>query len=157
MRHTQCPWVCFVDGDAVFTTYHWGDHIQKTVKAHPECKAFTCVTNRVGCGWQKVDVQDTNDYRYHREVGERRWKVFGTATEDVSNVHRHNVMSGVMILLHRDLWKKIGGFKEDGMLGIDSDFHWRIQKHKERLYLMKGVYLYHWYRGGNRGKKDHLK
>jgi GT2 family glycosyltransferase len=61
-----------------------------------------------------------------------------------------------MILIQKRLWKKIGGFLENGMLGVDNDLHTKVIKSNEKLYLMRGVYLYHWYRWPNYKDKSHL-
>jgi len=68
-----------------------------------------------------------------------------------------NVLSGVLILIRKAVWKKIGGFVEKQLLSVDNNLHWALMDKKEKLYLMKGVYLYHWYRGGDIGDDKHLK
>jgi GT2 family glycosyltransferase len=149
---------CFVDGDTIFTTSNYGHIIEKVVSENPEVGCFTCYTNRVGCKWQIAPGVDTqsNDIEYHREFGLSLQTIFGTNCIDVSNVNRNEVMSGVMILLRKDIWEKIGKFEEGGMLGIDNDLHWKIQKNGEKIYLMKGVYIYHWYRWPDPKNKTHL-
>jgi GT2 family glycosyltransferase len=72
---------------------------------------------------------------------------------DVSN---REVLSGHLMLLKKSVWKKIGGFTEKGMLGIDNDLHWRIKKKKEKVYIMKGIYIFHWYRWPDSKNKSHL-
>jgi GT2 family glycosyltransferase len=54
--------------------------------------------------------------------------------------------SGTLILVRKSTWKTIGGFKQDGFLGIDDDFRSRLHKHDIQFAIMDGVYLYHWYR-----------
>ena len=150
---------CFIDSDAMFTTTFFGKHLEDIVAKYPDVGVFTCMTNRVGCKWQlapSVDW-DNNDMKYHRLIGEVLQDDLYYDVEDVTNKPRGEVMSGVLMMVRRDVWKRVGGFKEEKMLGIDSDFHWRCQKHKEKIYLMNGVYVYHWYRGGNRNNKTHLK
>jgi GT2 family glycosyltransferase len=151
-------YACFVDGDTIFTTANYGHIIEQVVKENPEVGCFTCYTNRIGCKWQilpGVDT-DTNDIKYHRDLGRNIQTIFGTICEDVTNVKKGEVMSGLLILLKKSTWIKIGGFKEDGMLGIDNDLHWKLQKYNEKIYIMKGIYLYHWYRWPNPKNKDHL-
>ena len=149
---------CFIDADASFTTYFFGKQIEQVIEAHPECGVFTAMTNRVGCTYQiQPGVNPTNnDMAYHRAMGEKVWNENLTRITDISNVPRGTVMSGVLILIRKDIWQDIGGFKEDGMLGIDSDLHWRCMDHAQKVYLMRGVYLYHWYRNNNRTDKKHL-
>ena len=65
-------------------------------------------------------------------------------------------ISGVLMLLNKGLWKKACGFEEKGILGIDNSIHYRVQALGQRVMVMKGVYVYHWYRGGNPSDKRHL-
>ncbi len=152
---------CFVDGDACFTTQFFGKQLEDIVNLYPECSCFTSMANRIGCKWQQQFDQNSaewlnNDMAFHRAKGkEIQFKHYATIA-DVSDVPRGEVLGGVLILIKKSLWKKIGGFKETGMLGIDNDLHWKCMDAGEKVYLMKGVYLYHWYRGGDMSDKQHL-
>lgn len=148
-------WIAFVDGDTIFTTPDYGRIIEDTIAAHPEAEAFTCVTNRVGCKWQialEADIQ-CDDMREHRNLGERIARTYGTDIRDVTN---EPLFSGLFLLIKKSLWQKIGAAAPFGMLGVDNDIHKHIRAVGARLYLMKGLYLYHWYRGGNKADKAHL-
>ncbi|HEY9702359.1 MAG TPA: hypothetical protein V6C58_07930, partial [Allocoleopsis sp.] len=61
-----------------------------------------------------------------------------------------------LILLQKKVWQKIGKFVENGMLGVDNDLHRKIQNNNEKLFIMKGVYLYHWYRWPDFKNTSHL-
>jgi hypothetical protein len=152
---------CFVDGDTIFTTSNYGHIIQGVVNEHPDIGFFTCYTNRIGCPWQiapGVD-QETNDINYHRNFGLSLQTQYGTMCEDVTTVKINDIsylMSGVLILLQKKVWQKIGKFAENGMLGVDNDLHRKIQNNNEKLFIMKGVYLYHWYRWPDFKNTSHL-
>lgn len=151
-------WACFVDADTIFTTYDYGTLIENVIAKNPGVGAFTCYTNRVACQWQiapGVDIK-SNDMLYHREFGEKIKNQFGTSCLDVTNKPRLEVMSGFFFMLKKSTWQKVGKFPEKGMLGIDNALHWNIQAAGEKLYLMQGLYLYHWYRNGNKNDKKHL-
>jgi GT2 family glycosyltransferase len=143
----------FVDGDAMFTTTYWGKQIENIIKENPNLEYATCKTNRVNCDWMLAGYWNNNDIIYHREIGEELCKNFNTQIEDVTN--NQPLMSGIMILIKKSAWKKIGGFKS-GALGVDNDFHERAKQKNIKLFLMKGVYLLHYYRGGDRKYKYHL-
>lgn len=151
-------YACFVDADTIFTTPDFGHIIQKVVEENPSVGCFTCYTNRIGCKWQLLPGidYDTNDIKYHRDLGKKIQTIFGTMCQDMTNVNKNEVMSGLLILLKKSVWEKIGGFVEKGMLGIDNDLHWKLQKHGEKIYIMNGIYLYHWYRWPNPKNKSHL-
>lgn len=152
-------WVCFLDGDAMMLDPFFGKKIQEVIDSNPEFGMFTCMTNRVGCSWQVSDSSKWNDDNIvnHRKTAKQHWDYFKTEVEDVSNVKRNKVLSGVMIVISKKTWTRIRGFKEGGMLGIDSDVHWRCMDKGIKVGLMKGIYVYHWYRQGDRSKKSHLK
>lgn len=148
-------YACFIDADACFTTYYFGKQLEDIVREYPECGFFTGRTNRVGCKWQVYIRSDarSNDIKYHRIIGE---KLYNNNYKDCIDRSNEGVMSGVLMLIRKSTWKKVGGFLEDGMLGVDNDFHNKCIANDEKLYLMKGVYVYHWYRGGG-NDKSHLK
>jgi GT2 family glycosyltransferase len=151
-------WACFIDADTIFTTYDYGVIIENAVKKYPQVGAFTCYTNRVACQWQiapGVDVS-SNDMAYHRKFGENLKDKFGENSIDVTDKPRLEVMSGFFFMLKKSTWLKIGKFPENGMLGIDNALHWNIQNAGEKLFLIQGLYLYHWYRNGNKKDKTHL-
>jgi len=139
---------CFIDGDACFTTQYFGKQLEDIVEKYPECGLFTAVASRMGCIWQRAGDPNTDDINIHRRIGKQLFDSKYDEIVDVSDVHYLSVLSGVLILLKKEIWKKLGGFPEEGILGIDNSIHWKAQGMKEKVYLMNGVYLYHWYRGG---------
>lgn len=150
-------WICFMDADTIPTTSDYGAIIEGIIQDNPEVKAFTCVTNRIGCPWQiAVGADWENDnMAYHRRFGSEQYKKYGTSVEDVTD--KKHVMSGQFMCFHKSLWDDIGGAPENlGMLGVDNALHRRIKKAGYHLYLSKGLYVYHWYRGGNKADKAHL-
>lgn len=151
-------YACFLDGDACFTTTYFGKQIENIVKKYPECGLFTAVTNRLGAKWQMVGNYESNDIKHHRQAGEGLALTLYDEITDISKNDPQWVLSGVLILISKKVWKALGGFKETGMLGVDNDIHWKAQAKGEKVYMMKGVYLYHWYRGGDRdfSKRGHL-
>ena len=149
-------WVCFLDGDAVHTTPFFGKRIEDTIESNPEYDLFTCYTNRIGFPPQIAPNvnKDTDDQKYHREFGEMIWSKNETSVIDVSNKH---YISGVLIVISKKIWEKVGGFKESQMLGVDNDIHKKVKERGGKVGLMKGVYVQHWYRGGKKNETKHLK
>ncbi len=152
-------YACFVDGDACFTTVFFGKQLEAIVKKYPECGLFTAVTNHLGSAWQMAGDWDSNDIAAHRKFGEALQAEKYDAVKDIAKNDRNFVLGGVLIMISKKVWRKLGGFKTEGMLGVDNDIHWKAQAAGEKVYLMTGVYLYHWYRAGkdrNCRLKDHL-
>jgi len=143
-------WACFVDGDTMFTTPFFGKQIEDCIK---EDAVYTAVTNRVGTSYQVIGDWNNNDLEYHRKLGQT---LSDTKYRDLKDITNESPLSGVLILLSKKLWKEVGGFSE-GALGVDNSIHIRAREHSKKVYLMEGVYLLHYYRGGDRKKTDHLK
>lgn len=147
-------WCCFVDGDAMFTTYDYGAQIRKTVEQNPEYGLFTCLTNRVHPVWQLVPgLWDYDDMVQHREWGQQ----IQDRNKSVLDITNSSPMSGVMILWKKSAWKKIGQIRRTGMLAVDNSIHIQSREAGIKVGLIRSVYLYHWYRGGDKGYTDHLK
>jgi GT2 family glycosyltransferase len=148
-------WVCFIDGDSVHTSHFFGSRIEEVIESNPSYSLFTCYTNRIGCGYQiapKVDGKN-NDQKYHRDFGENLWNQYKTEVMDIT---KSGPLSGVMILIRKSEWERVGGFKEEKMLSVDNDIHDKFTKAGLKVGLMKGLYLQHWYRGGDPSDKKHL-
>jgi len=149
--------VCFVDGDTIFNTSNFGSQIHEATLRYPECRFFTGLTNRVNFQpqvYEGVD-KDSNDIAYHRNIGKQLQDRYWDECEDYSHFSELELLSGFLMLIRKDLWRELGGFKE-GLLGVDNDIHLKCIRKKEKVYLMKGVYLYHWYRWPNYKDKSHL-
>jgi GT2 family glycosyltransferase len=148
-------WGCFIDGDAVHTTTYFGSRIEEVIKNNPSYSLFTCYTNRIGCPYQIAPGcnWNNNDMTYHRNFGETFWNKFGTQVMDIT---KNGEMSGVLILIKKSIWEQVGGFKEEKMLSVDNDIHRKVKNIGGKVGLMKGIYLQHWYRGGNINDKKHL-
>lgn len=139
-------WACFLDHDAMFTTTDWYKQLYEIIAANPEYGCLSAITNRVGNPEQKVaNLKDTHDIIYHRRIGIAAQLQKRTEVMDVTNTH---CISGVVILVKKSTWKKAGGFK-DGFLGVDNDFHQRIVKAGLKVGVMRGIYVYHFYRAEN--------
>lgn len=148
-------WCCFLDGDAVHTSSFFGKRIEEVIENNPKYSLFTCYTNRIGCPYQIAPNvnKNNNDQSYHRNFGENLWNSFGSEVVEITN---NQLLSGVLILIKKSAWESVGGFKEVGMLGVDNDIHVKFQKSGLKVGLMKGIYVQHWYRGGNINDKKHL-
>ena len=116
--------------------------------AHPEPCVLTCRTNRVGSPWQRVAGVDPDNHtmNYHREVGRQLAERFGDRLTDAT---AESLMSGVVILLSKRTWQLLGGFSS-GFLGVDNQLHAQARKCGAPVYLIEGVYVYHWYRADAR-------
>ena len=146
----------FIDGDAQFLTTDFGNRLQYYIDTYPECGLFTARSNRIHQSWQRAGDWDSDDIKEHRKYAVVIPKKTVT---DVSNAPDNQLMSGVLIMIKKSTWKRLGGFKKDGMLGVDNDIHLQAKRCGEKVYLMDWIYLYHWYFGNNfngRRNTEHL-
>lgn len=144
-------WACFLDHDATFTTRYWYHQLEDIIIKHSDIGLYTCLTNRVGNSQQLVKGVDkeNHDIKYHRQVGKQLQDDY---YDDVFFIT--NLLSGVVILISKKTWKKVGGFT-NGFLGVDNNIHKKCLDNNIKVGLMAGVYVYHWYRGD--GDVSHLK
>lgn len=145
----------FIDGDAQFLTTDFGNRLQYYIDAYPECGLFTARANRIFQSWQRAGDWKSDDIKEHRKYA----LIMPKTIVDISDKPDNQVMSGVLIMIKKSVWEKLGGFK-DGLLGVDNDIHWKAKKCGEKVYLIDWIYLYHWYYGNNfNGKRntEHLK
>lgn len=147
---------CFIDGDAMFLHPFFGKQLEEIIRNYPHCGIFTATTNRIGQSWQRAGDWDSNDIAQHRIINEQIMSQYYSVCTHIPSSASRRLMSGVLILIKKSAWKKVGGFK-NGLLGVDNELHISAEKAGEKIMLMKGVYLYHWYRGGDVTNKKHLE
>lgn len=145
---------CLIDADAMFTTPDYGHQLAEIVAENPACRLFYGTTNRIACPWQRDLTVMGDDLRLHREHGLQVSKLKRSIVREVQTLKPAG--SGFLILLRKDLWGEIP-FHETGMLNVDWEFFSRAVKRGETILQMMGVYLYHWYRGGNGADTRHLR
>ncbi len=157
-------WACFLDHDAMFTTREWYGQLNDIICANPDAGCFTAMTNRIGNATQVhgydarllegkknrlkahfeiLDSRHTNhDVQHHREVGRQLAECSRT---DVQELAPETPMSGVLILTQKAVWQRVPFVS--GFLGVDRQYHLDCLRAGYKVYLMRGVYIYHWYRG----------
>jgi GT2 family glycosyltransferase len=146
-------YACFLDADTMFLCPDYGEQIYNTVKAHPEAGMFTCVTNRVGNIAQLYEhhLSMIGDVIYHRRLARAIWNRYKT---NVAQLYKP--ISGLMMIIQKKTWKTIRF--ADGLLGVDTDISKKLLAKKMPILLMRGVYMFHYYRLLEGVKsKSHLK
>lgn len=142
-------WACFLDHDAMFTTPDWYVQLEDIVEGlsvlHPDAGLLTAVTNRIGNAEQLLFEKTSreaqiHDIYFHRQVGKKIQSAFMTRLKEANCS-----ISGVVLLISKAVWKRAGGFKE-GFLGIDNDMDKKVRETGSKVYIMLGVYVYHYYR-----------
>jgi len=148
-------WICLWDAD-VMSFHTFADInglLEKAIKENPHCELFSCMANRIGTHKQRVNLKQCENpsMRFHRTKAEQYWKLYGSSVrKDVKTV------SGLMMLFNKKIWKEVGGFREDGMIAIDTDFSRAISNKGYEVGILKGLYVMHYYRLLE-GNHNHLK
>ena len=52
-----------------------------------------------------------------------------------------------MFVTSKKAWYEVGGFRENGLIGVDTNYVGKLKAKGYKIYLLKGLYVYHWYRG----------
>lgn len=133
-------WAIFLDHDAMWTTRNWHRQISEAIAFMPDAGAFTAMTNRIASPWQQIGDREDHDIRNHRRFGKERMK-FRTLL-DVTGT---NGMGGVVLVLSKAAWRKVGGFV-DGLLCVDHRMHFALRDAGLKVWLMENLYTYHWRR-----------
>jgi GT2 family glycosyltransferase len=136
-------WAVFIDHDAMFTTRQWYPQLLAAIAGNPNAGLFAAVTNRIGRKSQIASGAPVgHDMREHFAFGARQRELHGSIAKDVT---AESPISGVLMCMSRETWQQIGGFK-DGFFGVDNRAHRDVARAGKRVYLLPGIYVYHWYR-----------
>ena len=131
-------WAIFLDHDAMPTTGRWHTQFSEAIAFKPDAGAFVAMTNRIASPWQRCGDRDGNDIAAHRRFGTERLKV--RTLLDITNTKG---FGGVMFAVSRQSWARVGGFA-NGLGCVDHSLHFRLQATDRRVYLIEGLYVFHW-------------
>jgi len=148
-------WIVLMDGDSHFFT-DFGQQIRAHILAKPNTGMFTCITNRVGNKQQCYGgkISDNSDYLYHARLAKR------LAVGNRGVVKKSSrIISGLLMVIQKKTWREVGGFYERGILKVDNMFSKELLNRHRPIYIMMDVYMIHYYRFLEGGKKykTHLK
>jgi GT2 family glycosyltransferase len=147
-------WICLWDADVM--TFHTFENmnafLERAINDHPDVKLFSCMANRIGTHKQRLNkFQDPNpSMLYHRKMAEELLKRFGTQVRTDTRT-----VSGLMMLFHKTTWEAVGGFIEQGIAGVDTDFSRKVSSEIGKVGILQGLYVMHYYRLLE-GNADHL-
>lgn len=164
-------WALFRDADTLFLDPFYGEVINRAIRNNPDAGCFTCLTNRIGNNFQLHDEYTGDDITIHRTIAERikaeNYNCYDNFSFDIKS---GSTLSGMLMVINKSTWQKIRGFKKStikeharggmissNILGVDNQLHKDLHNNNIKLKIIKEMYIYHWYRGGDKTKKDHLK
>jgi GT2 family glycosyltransferase len=137
----------FLDHDACWTTRDWYKQILQAIERYPDAGLFGAVTNRIGNKDQVVaGAPAGHDMAAHRIFGKALQDKHGSEALDVTDGH---VLSGVVLCIPAAA--RAGLKIPDGFFGVDNEMHRAVKRAGKRVYLLRGLYVQHWYRGDGVG------
>jgi len=145
-------WACFLDHDVMFTTFEWHQQLEAAISFEPR-GTFTGVTNRIYCPWQRANEVDPNnhDIMYHRKIGAERLK--NRYLTDVTGAQGKYGLGGYVLCQSKAAWREAGKFV-DGQLCVDHNMHFALRRVGRPVYLIEGLYMYHYARGAGEQYKS---
>lgn len=137
-------WGCLLDHDVMFTTREWHRQLTRAVELYPE-GTFCAMTHRIFCPFQIAPEANLKDHNItsQRAIGLKRLE--NTAITDVTDHER--TPGGFLMCLSKQAWRDTNGFPE-GFHLMDKRMWTALKMVGRRIYLIEGLYLYHWHRGG---------
>jgi GT2 family glycosyltransferase len=142
MAEWSTEWNLFIDRDVLILGDNWYDVCLKAIdKFGTTAGWITCMTNRIGCHWQKEDSdQNNDDIRYHL----KKAKELSIKNKDMYfEPENYAPFSGHFILTNKTAWKDVGGFQQGW--GCDNDYDIKLRDKKYKRIVMKELYVYHMY------------
>lgn len=158
MNLVQNPddWVCMMDGDVLFLLSDFGHQMQTYIDLYPDTGLFTCYASRTTRKWLKWKGADMENPSmvYHRNKAEQLHKAYHGQVIDLGE----SKALGYLMLMKKSTWLIIRDqvaewTSEKDILGVDTRISKAVQKTGLKTYLMKGMYVLHYYRMKN-GAKD---
>ena len=149
-------WVCMMDGDVLFLISDFGHQMQTYIDKYPDTGLFTCYasrTSRPQLRWPGSDMTNPSII-YHRFKAELIYAAHHGKVVDLEDLNA----LGYLMLLKKSTWLLIREQVKEwtldkNILGIDTRISKAIRKAGLKTYLMKGMYVLHYYRMKN-GEND---
>lgn len=148
-------WAVLMDNDVMFTTDRWWYQLKHAIEKDPKAGMFTAMTNRLGSPEQVYECrkhrekhhlvfycskENHHDMVKHKEIGHCLMEQYGSDVVKMKGFSR-----GMLMCISKATWKKVGGFP-NGIGGVDMVFLRKLKSNNLPVYILKGLYVYHWYR-----------
>jgi len=141
-------WACLTDGDTMFLRSNFGHIIQEYIDAYPETGLFTAYASRCFYQYQVPSVVDQNNpsLRYHKQIANTLAK---SETNAVTEIKKQ--IAGHLFVIQKKTWLRIREAvkkqsQNETIEGVDTAISLAILKLDLKIYLMKSVYMLHYFR-----------
>jgi hypothetical protein len=144
-------WIAVMDQDICMLDSRLKYWIGQCLAEHEDkFDVFVPVTNRLSDSQQLVEgMYFTHDIRQHRNKTKHRWDAFGTST-----VPTTKPTAGMLMVMKVRTLRTVR-FR-NGIWFIDTDFYRRAESMGYRFGLMRGIYVFHYYRLCENKSSAHL-
>lgn len=135
-------WVCLTDAD-IMLLGDYGNKMKTHIEKNPDTGLFTCYTNRVKKTKQLYggEICENDSLKYHATLSNQiHFFNLGKSKEITAPI------SGFLMLIKVEVWRKTGGFCNKGILNVDNDFSRKVEKVGYKIRLMQDIYAIHYYR-----------
>ncbi len=141
-------WICMMDGDIAFFNADFGHHIQQYIDKYPDTGIFTCYASRSGTSWMMPDknIYNSTDILEHKRKADHHIK---KCRLDVVEIN--NRVTGHLMVIKKDTWNlirdRVNQSCDDlSILSVDSKISRAVLASGLKIRLMKGIYVFHYYR-----------
>ena len=153
---SEDDWCLFQDRDVWWPHPNYMNQIEEVINKYGDkFDLLTCMTNKVGTAYQvNQRMAKVESSVEHTACAVNMWRGHGARLEDITN---NSPISGMVILAKKSLITEGRKLKDGLLLGADNEFHYIAKESNKRVGLMKGIYVWHYYRGDNPHDKSHLQ
>jgi GT2 family glycosyltransferase len=144
-------WICIMDPDVMFLQPDTQAHIAKIIEQHGnDWDILGCMTNRIGVPDQIFTPSgfDNVNIAIHQNYAKEIYYSYLDKIVDTK------LVAGFLILFKKSLWNKIK-FQEG--INFDIKFCEAVKAQGGRIGIMKGIYVLHLYRFGQKNPKSYKK
>lgn len=155
-------WVIVKDGDACFMIPYWGKLLEDAILRYPDTELFGCYTNRIGLNYQTIDGKISENYNSldHYKIAEDLANKYWSECKIIDST-----VGGFFMMFKKSTWNKnpfpeklfdITGYNGRGAL-FDYTFCEYFIKNKLPIRLIKGLYMFHFYRMGKENPRNQIR
>lgn len=139
--HDDEDWICILDQDICILDSRLKWWVAQTIEAHPEIDIFGCMTNRLKSPEQRSSKMfGETDIVKHKKRTIQHWNQFKTTVREL----KENELAGMFMLMRARVLRSVK-FR-NGLLYLDSDFSKRAREIGYKIGIMRGIYVFHYYR-----------
>lgn len=141
-------WVCMMDGDIAFLNSDFGHQIQEYIDKYPDAGLFTCYASRSRTPWMMPanHIFSNSNILDHKRKANIYAKKFRAQVEEINDR-----VTGHLMVIKKSTWATVRNevkekTRDKNILSVDSVISRQILQSGLKILLMKGIYVFHYYR-----------